>query len=81
MPHSQYKLEDYFKGFISGISSETVDTVGDSTNLCLDERDDVYVIGKQFDELKVTLDTTHYSEWTWKVEYYALFMFLSAAFT
>ena len=68
-------------GFISGISSSTVDTVGDASNSCLSERGDVYVIGMQWDTVKLMLDTTHYSEWTWKEEYYQLVLFFAAAFT
>ena len=81
LPHSKYQLEEYFMGFISGISSSTVDTIGDNSNSCLSERGDVYVIGKQFDDVKLILDSTHYSEWTWKVEYYSFALFFAAAFT
>ena len=41
---SRWHVEIYFAGFVAGISESTIDTVGDVNNLCLAEKENVYLI-------------------------------------
>jgi hypothetical protein len=41
---SSWHVEIYFAGFIAGISEQTLNTELDAANLCLLEKEDVYLI-------------------------------------
>ena len=77
---SRWHAEIYFEGFVAGISEFTVDTVGDAGNLCLLQKDNVYLIAQMFDVLREeTISTHHQSEWTWNNEYYKILETLCSA--
>ena len=76
--NSKYRIEDYFEGFVVGISKLPNNT---DAHVCKNEKPKVKQIAIEWDSLETLLRNRHYSLWEWDVEYYKIFLFLCTAFT